>query len=452
MKFGIAKQRITPDYPVFLAGFGGRDHKSEGVLDDIYATVTLIKADQDQKLVIITLDALGGDRSFVRGIQSALKEEFGFERDQILINFSHTHCSVYLTGDVASYGRRGGYSMGQDRWPEQAGDLDYSVDIRYFLYLRDTIIQLTKHCLNSLKEGTILLKSGTSDAGVSRRMMTEDGMKFWPNFTADTDKDLFVMQLIGTDGRTQGLLFSYACHPTCIGKHLISAEFVGKACTELEQLYPGSIAVFLQGCAADIKPVKTVDHNLGRFKAITVEEMYEAGVELANDVQSVVESGGIIEVQGKLRTRMDDVRLFTEPWKTEQVAAIANDETLTDFKRRAARRVLNAIQDGNVREILPQYIQHWKLGEQIRIVTLEGEVPAEYALKIKRMLGKDGAIIIVLGYSNGVSTYIPTAKILQEGGYEADAFILHGFRGPLVPENESIILGTLAASNTDDTS
>ncbi|WP_307553374.1 hypothetical protein [Paenibacillus sp. V4I5] len=36
-----------------------------------------------------------------------------------------------------------------------------------------------------------------------------------------------------------------------------------------------------------------------------------------------------------------------------------------------------------------------------------------------------------------------TRQLLKEGGYEAEAFVLHGYRGPFVPENEWIILGAV---------
>jgi neutral ceramidase len=420
LKFAVAKQSMTPDTPVFLAGFGTRDRKSEGVLD------------------VITLDALGGDRSFVTGIKKALREVYGLKAEQVLINFSHTHCSVFLTGE-AQEGRRGGYSLGQEQWPEKDEDIDYTEDIRYYQFIRDTIVGLAQHCSENLTEGTIQQLKGISKAGVSRRQMTEEGLMFKPNFKVETDQDLYVLQLHDSQGELKGLLFSYGCHPTCIGPNKISAEFVGQACTELEASFPNSIAIFLQGCGADIKPMKTVIGD--RFKSCSVEEMREAGVELAEEVKRIMSECKAVQLTGAMQTAELDVRLFTEPWGLTEMLAIVEDETKTDYRRRAARRTIEAIYEGRVRKILPFTVTVWGLSDGFRIIALEGEVPTEYALQIKKLFPTMN--VMVLGYSNGVPTYIPTRQILIEGGYEAEAFVLHGYRGPFVPENEWIILGAV---------
>ena len=41
-----------------------------------------------------------------------------------------------------------------------------------------------------------------------------------------------------------------------------------------------------------------------------------------------------------------------------------------------------------------------------------------------------GGPLIVLGYSNGVITYIPTAKAILEGGYEPSAYRYFLVPGP----------------------
>jgi neutral ceramidase len=437
LKFAVTKQSITPRIPVFLAGFGTRDRKSEGVLDDIFVKVAWLEG--MGQLIVITLDALGGDRSFVTGIKDTLKEAFGLKAEQVLINFSHTHCSVFLTGE-SQEGRRGGYSLGQEQWPDRDRDIDYTEDIGYYRFIRDTIIGLVRHCSDNLTEGTLLLSKGISKAGISRRLITEEGLMFKPNFQAETDQDLFVLQLVDLQGKRKGLLFSYGCHPTCIGPNIISAEFVGQACTELDDSFPDNIAFFLQGCGADIKPLKTV--LVDRFKSCTVEEMQEAGVELADDVKRVLFESEAMQLSGSIQTAEVGIRLFTEPWGLSEMNAIVEDETKTAYRRRAARRTLEAMKEGAVREILPYTVTVWGLGDDFRIVALEGEVPTDYAIQIKRLFSTMN--VMVLGYSNGVPTYIPTSQILHEGGYEAEAFVLHGYRGPFVPENEWILLGAVA--------
>ena len=56
----------------------------------------------------------------------------------------------------------------------------------------------------------------------------------------------------------------------------------------------------------------------------------------------------------------------------------------------------------------------WRLGEQ-PIFSLGGELVVGYSIQLKKIFGHD---VFVMGYSNDVMAYIPTAQILHEGGYE----------------------------------
>ena len=51
------------------------------------------------------------------------------------------------------------------------------------------------------------------------------------------------------------------------------------------------------------------------------------------------------------------------------------------------------------------------------MVTIGGEMVVDYSLRLKRELGKRRAVWVV-GYSNDVMGYIPSLRVLREGGYE----------------------------------
>ena len=78
-----------------------------------------------------------------------------------------------------------------------------------------------------------------------------------------------------------------------------------------------------------------------------------------------------------------------------------------------------------------------------QVVALDGEVFCEYGLNLARML--QPAPVIVLGYSNGVAAYLPTAKAIRDGGYEPNAFRWWQLPGPYRPECESLVLQSAAA-------
>ena len=54
------------------------------------------------------------------------------------------------------------------------------------------------------------------------------------------------------------------------------------------------------------------------------------------------------------------------------------------------------------------------------MIALGSEVVVDYALRLKSELSRpDGPAIWVAGYSNDYSGYIPSRRVLLEGGYEA---------------------------------
>jgi neutral ceramidase len=72
-------------------------------------------------------------------------------------------------------------------------------------------------------------------------------------------------------------------------------------------------------------------------------------------------------------------------------------------------------------------LQVWKLGDQ-PLFSFGGELVIEYAIECKRRFGPD---IFVMGYSNDVMGYIPSATILKEGGYEgASSQMVYGLPSP----------------------
>ncbi len=73
------------------------------------------------------------------------------------------------------------------------------------------------------------------------------------------------------------------------------------------------------------------------------------------------------------------------------------------------------------------------------MVALGGEVVVDYALRLKRELG-NGEPVAVLGYSNDVMCYIPSARVLKEGGYEAvESMIYYGQPGPFSEDVEETV-------------
>jgi neutral ceramidase len=442
MKFSLSVSEITPQKPIFLAGFGDRTHKSEGVHDPVYAKAALLQA--NQTVLMITLDAIGSDRSFIIGIKNTLEQKFGLKHEEVLINFSHTHHSFALTGVDESL-RVGTYSI-EDGSVFNRSVKDFSEDESYYVFVRDALVRMVEDCYSNLEEGNLLLGRGTSNFAVSRRKLTAEGVKWAPFPGAEIDKDLFVLKLVDQAYQVRSIIYSYGCHPTSMSSdnYMISNDFPGRTSRYLEEMYPGVTAMFLQGCAGELKPAKSAD--VDRFKSCSLAEMEEAGIDLAQDIIGILEGEAFTQIRCSFQTILVDPLLYTEQTGIPFYEDIMNDPGVGDFRKRGAQRTIQQIKDGSVKDRAPLYISIWYLDEETRLIAMEGEVSSEYSLLLKKMF--PGGKTIVLGYTNGNYYYVPTRKMILEGGYEVDCNYCFGsFRGAFVPEIEDIILGQITKAD-----
>jgi len=456
MKFSIIKEKITPHFPMFQGGYAARTHKSEGVHDDPYATAIIIQA--NKTVIIIAFDLLYGNRNFANGIKKAIHEKYGIKGEDIIINYSHTHSAVRVIGEDEG--------VSNDAWNKDKKDTEYFEKIEYYHMIKNKIINMIGKGLQNLIEGEAYIFKGSSKFGVSRRFPWNGGVLFKPYFNEDAiDKDLFLIKFIDKDGKIRGLIYNYACHATVLGadNYLISADYPGVVRKYLENWYPGMIPVFLQGCCADVNPyIASTDDG---FKGCSFEELETAGKRLATEIQALINETGEKEkgitgendinkeskwrrIDFNIRTDSAEVKLYTETWDIQKWESILNDPETPEYRIPLIKDVIRNMKEGIVKNFLPYYISVFRFDDKTCIIALECEVASDIGKNIKRILNNED--IIVLGYSNSSACYIPTRKILREGGYECESFMFARLAGSFLPEAEDVIVGksVLMARNT----
>ena len=65
----------------------------------------------------------------------------------------------------------------------------------------------------------------------------------------------------------------------------------------------------------------------------------------------------------------------------------------------------------------PYPVQVIRIGSSVTMIALGGEVVVDYGLRLKREI--HDPFVWMAGYSNDVMTYIPSLRVLKEGGHEA---------------------------------
>jgi hypothetical protein len=416
-KAGVARVVITPDKPIWMAGYANRTKPSEGKLHDLFVKVLALEDAKKNRVVIVTSDLLGFSRGLSEAVAAEVRKRHGLRREQVLFTSSHTH-----TGPVLKQSLIGAYNLDE---AQTARVIEYTDD------LQQKVVAVIGDALKDLTPARLSFGRGEAHFGMNRRQVTPRGITFGEAPQGPSDSDVPVLRVESPDGKLRAALFSYACHNTTLtGEHyLLSGDYAGFAQLAVEKAHPGATAMFMSGCGADINPKPRS----------SVELAEQHGEALASTVNQVL-GKQLQPVGGALKLAFERIPLrFAAPPTKEEFQARLNDKNL--FVRLHAERMLARLaRDGKLISEYPYPIQVLQLGEGVTLVALAGEVAVGYALRLKRELGKDG--LWVVGYANEVFAYVPTVRILDEGGYEAEgAMIYYDLPTRFTPEVEDKIVG-----------
>jgi len=416
-KAGAARVNITPKELMWMSGYGARDKPAEGKLTDLWAKALVLEDGDGQRAVLISLDLVGIDRETSNAVRDELKKQHGLERRQIAICCSHTH-----TGPVLGTNLRSMYFLNV---AQQKQVRDYTAQLR-----RD-IVTVVGQAVKDVGPARLSWGVGHSTIAVNRRTnkeadvpkLRETGMLKGP-----VDHEVPVLRVAGADGKLRAVAFGYACHATVLPFYEWSGDYPGFAQIELEKKYPGAVVLFWAGCGGDQNP-------LPRRK---VELAQEYGRRLAEEAQDVL--GGLQRpVEGNLATAYEEVELrFAELPSEEQLETAVTSTNRYEATR--AKLLLERIKrEGKLPASYPYPVQVWRLGSELRWVLLGGEVVVDYSLRIKREL--EAGTTWVAGYTNDVMAYIPSRRVLAEGGYEGGgAMVYYGQPAVWSPEVEETIM------------
>jgi hypothetical protein len=421
-KAGLAKIVITPKKPVWMAGYASRNKPSEGKVHDLHAKALAIADARGNRVVIVTTDLLGLPRALTSEISEYANKSYGLRREQILFNSSHTHTGPVLSGSLA-----GAYALDA----EQSADVD-----AYTRQLKDKLLKVIGEAIKDLSPAKLSFGHGSAQFAMNRREKKPNGtIAIGVNRDGVTDKEVPVLKIESAAGKLRGVMFGYACHNTTLTGEFyqLSGDYAGFAQEAIERAHPGALALFVMGCGADINP----------YPRSKLEIAQQHGDELAKSVEQVL-TGSMSPVSGQAKSIIGLAVIPFAPTPTKEEW----QERLKDqnaFRRRHAERWLAKLDRyGMVISAYPYIIQILQIGE-LKLVALAGEVVTDYSLRLKKELGGN---TWVAGYSNDLCSYIPSARMFAEGGYEVvDSMIYYDLPGSYTPAIEEKIIGKVHELN-----
>jgi len=383
---GVAKVDITPETPVRMYGYGARKIESEGIAGRLKATALAIGGEAgDGPAVLLCVDCGAVPADIRQEVFQRIHARAGVKPERFMLCNSHNHSGPDLKGMD---------SMSGDEHEHLAA---------YARQLTDRLEQVVSEALASRKPGRLDWTKGSVGFAANRRVL-KDGK--WSGFgavpEAPADHSLPLMRVTDVDGSLLAVVVNYACHCTTLRGNFkqIHGDWAGCAQEYIEADHPGAMALITIGCGADADPCP---HG-------TVELCEKHGRELADEVNRLLQ-GPLTPIDPKLTARLEPLEI---PY--QKVPPIEDLKELAK-KSYPAERLLKRLERGEKPPTTKSYhVATWVFGDDLAMVFLSDEVVVDYALRMKREL--DGRRLWITAYTNDVSTYVVSKRLIEEGGYE----------------------------------
>jgi neutral ceramidase len=387
LQAGFGRAKLTPDFPLPLAGYGNRKGAIvTNVHDDVFVKAVAIRVGEKTG-IMFGCDALIVPYEVSAAAISELSQEMKLKREQFYFSATHTHCSL---------GGWGEGMVGQ----AFAGPFDP----RAIDWFKNCAVKAARQAVADLKPAEFGHGSFVAREFIRNRLVGELG-KVDPEFSYAIFKQ--------RDGQN-GVVGSFSAHATVLGGSIreYSADYPGEWQRAVEQAM-GGFAMFLGGAVGSHGPVAGESGFAGTEKmgrglaAMLLKQISETP--MTNSI-----AFGMLAVDvamPELNERVTDgIRL--RPWLTRQLLPPVHDS----------------------------FMQAFRIGDMIWIAT-PCDYSGELALGIKDMLRTRGFAGVVTSFNGDYVGYVIPSRYYHLNGYEPR---IMSFYGPYVPDYLDELARTLA--------
>jgi hypothetical protein len=355
------------------------EHRSK---EDLSARAVAIK-DNKNTIVIVSLDLVGINKEFTGLVKKEIFQSHGIPPSAIFINLSHTH-----------------FAPVTQAWPtwQEHNQLPDSV---YLHSIKNEIKKNVANAIDKMQPAKLYFGRGTTDIGFNR------SLKDHPELY---DSDVDVIKIDYTDNETENYLFLAACHPvhSTSGKfhYTVSANFPGVARSLVEQMTGTENSIFLQGTAGDINPRDN--------------DEFITGKKLANEVIAVI-NRSMDKVSGPVSSFLDTINIPIVVKTKEEIIEFEEqnlnktDDITTERDLKWCEIMLKKYEENKMPTSLPVYVHTINIGNW-KLIGYSRETTSEYSIEVKKMW--PDKLISIAGFTNDVSSYLPTKKHIEKQNYE----------------------------------
>lgn len=399
---GVARANITPSVGFDNIGDYLRLKPAVGVGNELYAKA-LVLDDGHRRLALVALDVIGLQAETVADIRSRVETLTGIPGQNVVLSPSHTHSSpATLPHDNPA---------------------------------REYLTELAKKvagavCMAEQNKRPVVVGYGAGEAAVAinRWQRTDSGVRWGPNPDAPVDYEVQVIRFDADDRRPLAILVNYACHPSIMGGDnlLYSGDYTSYVQSFIEKVYDGRVtALFTPGAGGDVK-IAVLSGDGSAFAYTDLEDCRKYGTIIGAEAVKVAEGIEPAAVEGiAIESRTVDLPLCSPPpleeveREAERLGARGDSLDERDAPLlRWAEQTAEQIRTGRVPRAVTVEVQLVRIGQQISIFVVPGELFVEVGMRLKREMGVPGAMVIA--FANAYSGYMPSKRAEQWGWCEHD--------------------------------
>lgn len=398
LRAGFGRADITPRMGCRLTGYSNRQGGATGIHDPLLARALVLESG-GERFALIACEMLYTSVPTTAAVREAVQRRLGIAPDNVFIAAIHTHS--------------GPDDREADNWPRPIGEI---------------IADAVEMAVANLQPARI--GSGFGQLlghSINRRWLDRP-----------VDPAVGIIRVDDRAGQPLGLVCNFACHGVVMGSDnlLISADWPGQACRNLEAEGFGEVMYYQGGCAevnplvAGVRarlesghPVVAIGDigvwygdrddpqawNIGDRGGGTFEEVAELAAAFAPEAARVARTIRTTEVE----------RLWSKRLKVDATRP-ADELVMPVPEGRSLPSIADA--DGKV------WAEVMLFGmDGIVLVGHPGEVFSETSVRTRALLRLQGYHTpLLVSYANGSLGYLPEPEAFDEGGYEPLSPTLRG--------------------------
>ena len=252
-----------------MAGYSSRDKPSEGVISRLYVKALALADTDGNKVVIITADLAGNLRVFSNKVAQTIESQYDIPRSALIFNASHTHCGPEIRSASP---------------PLYLPDESLESIQEYTNWLEKQYVNVIGRAIKNLQPAKLTFSSiRPTPFAVSRRFPTPEGIVYRSGpssyYTGGPRDDIVpVLKVSAPDGAIKAILFGYACHPITLNEMKFCGDYPGYAQQYIEEAFPSTTAMFMQGCAGQLVPNARfqVEYAIGHGRSLADAVRFKA--------------------------------------------------------------------------------------------------------------------------------------------------------------------------------